>query len=35
VFGEYKSIGLDMGFEAVASSPLTRSSMDADRMFER
>lgn len=34
VFAEYKAIGLDMGFEAVASSPLTRSSMDADRMFE-
>lgn len=34
VFNEYKTIGLDMGFEAVASSPLTRSSMDADKMFE-
>ena len=34
VFTEYKTIGLDMGFEAVASSPLTRSSMDADKMFE-
>jgi lipoic acid synthetase len=34
VFTEYKTLGLDMGFEAVASSPLTRSSMDADKMFE-
>ncbi|KPK01370.1 MAG: lipoyl synthase [Nitrospira bacterium SG8_35_4] len=34
VFTEYKTIGLEMGFEAVASSPLTRSSMDADRMFD-
>jgi len=34
VFTEYKTIGLEMGFEAVASSPLTRSSMDADKMFD-
>jgi lipoic acid synthetase len=33
VFTEYKAIGLDMGFEAVASSPLTRSSLDADKMI--
>jgi lipoic acid synthetase len=34
VFDEYRTLGLTMGFQAVASSPLTRSSMDADRMFE-
>jgi len=34
VFKLYERIGIDMGFEAVASSPLTRSSMDADKMFE-
>ena len=34
VFTEYKKIGLNMGFEAVASSPLTRSSLDADKMIE-
>lgn len=34
VFDEYKTVGLDMGFTVVVSSPLTRSSMDADRMFE-
>lgn len=33
VFTSYKAIGLDMGFEAVASSPLTRSSLDADKMI--
>jgi lipoic acid synthetase len=35
VFEEYRAIGLDMGFKAVASSPLTRSSMDAGEMFEQ
>ncbi|MDH4028772.1 MAG: lipoyl synthase, partial [Nitrospirota bacterium] len=33
VFENYRTIGLDMGFRAVASSPLTRSSMDAGEMF--
>ena len=33
VFEEYRTIGLNMGFKAVASSPLTRSSMNADEMF--
>jgi len=33
VFEQYRNKGLEMGFEAVASSPLTRSSMDAGRMF--
>ena len=34
VFEEYRVKGLEMGFKAVASSPLTRSSMDAGEMFE-
>jgi len=34
VFAEYQTIARDMGFQAVSSSPLTRSSMDAGRMFE-
>ncbi len=34
VFEQYRTIGLEMGFEAVASSPLTRSSMDAGKMFD-
>lgn len=33
VFEEYRLKGLEMGFKAVASSPLTRSSMDAGKMF--
>ncbi|RJQ55788.1 MAG: lipoyl synthase [Nitrospiraceae bacterium] len=33
VFEEYRIKGLEMGFAAVASSPLTRSSMDAGEMF--
>ena len=33
IFEKYRVEGLDMGFEAVASSPLTRSSMDAGKMF--
>ncbi len=33
VFEEYRVKGLEMGFQAVASSPLTRSSMDAGKMF--
>ncbi len=34
VFEEYRIKGLEMGFRAVASSPLTRSSMDAGKMFD-
>ncbi len=34
VFEQYRIKGLDMGFKAVASSPLTRSSMDAGKMFD-
>lgn len=33
IFEQYKKIGLEMGFKAVASSPLTRSSMNADEMY--
>jgi lipoic acid synthetase len=33
IFEQYRVKGLEMGFRAVASSPLTRSSMDAGRMF--
>ena len=33
VFEEYRVKGIEMGFSAVASSPLTRSSMDASAMF--
>ena len=33
VFEQYRIKGLEMGFKAVASSPLTRSSMDASVMF--
>jgi lipoic acid synthetase len=33
VFEQYRLKGLEMGFKAVASSPLTRSSMDAGKMF--
>ena len=34
VFELYRVKGLEMGFRAVASSPLTRSSMDAGEMFD-
>ncbi|MEN8262096.1 MAG: lipoyl synthase [Nitrospirota bacterium] len=34
VFEQYRIKGLEMGFKAVASSPLTRSSMDAGKMFD-
>jgi lipoic acid synthetase len=33
IFEWYRTQGLKMGFKAVASSPLTRSSMDAEKMF--
>lgn len=33
VFEQYRVKGLEMGFKAVASSPLTRSSLDAGEMF--
>jgi len=33
VFEQYRLKGLEMGFRSVASSPLTRSSMDAEKMF--
>jgi len=33
IFKEYKEKGLKMGFNAVASSPLTRSSMNAAEMY--
>ncbi|MBI4844275.1 MAG: lipoyl synthase [Nitrospirae bacterium] len=33
LFGEYRDIALVKGFKAVASSPLTRSSMHAGEMF--
>ena len=35
VFAEYKDIGWAMGFRAVASAPLVRSSFDADRLYAR
>jgi len=34
VFEQYRIKALEMGFTAVASSPLTRSSMDAGDMFK-
>ncbi|UCD35304.1 MAG: lipoyl synthase [Nitrospiraceae bacterium] len=34
VFERYRQRGLEMGFRAVVSSPLTRSSMNAGEMFE-
>ena len=34
IFEDYRIKGLEMGFKAVASSPLTRSSMNAGEMFE-
>ncbi len=33
VFEEYRDKGLKMGFKAVASSPLTRSSMNAEELY--
>jgi lipoic acid synthetase len=33
VFEQYKIKGLEMGFKAVVSSPLTRSSMNAEEMY--
>jgi lipoic acid synthetase len=33
VFEWYKEKGLEMGFRAVVSSPLTRSSMNAEEMY--
>jgi lipoic acid synthetase len=33
VFEKYRIIGHEMGFKAVASSPLTRSSMDAKEIY--
>jgi lipoic acid synthetase len=33
-FEQYRKRGLEMGFLAVASSPLTRSSMNAEEMFK-
>jgi lipoic acid synthetase len=35
VFERYRFIGEKMGFKVVASSPLTRSSMDAGEMYTR
>ena len=34
IFEQYRTKGLEMGFKAIASSPLTRSSMDAGKMFK-
>jgi len=33
IFEEYKEKGLQMGFRAIASSPLTRSSMNAEYIY--
>ena len=33
-FEDYKKIGIEMGFKAVASSPFVRSSFHASQMFE-
>ena len=35
LFEEYKRIGLEMGFQFVASAPLVRSSYHADKVFEK
>ena len=35
VFEQYRMHALDIGFKAVASSPLTRSSLDAGQLFEK
>jgi len=35
IFEKYRVTGLAMGFRAVASSPLTRSSMNAGEMFQK
>jgi lipoic acid synthetase len=34
VFEQYKERAVEMGFRAVSSSPLTRSSMNAGDLFE-
>ena len=34
-FSEYERIGLEMGFRAVASAPLVRSSFDATHLYAR
>ena len=33
VFDRYRDLALSAGFKGVASSPLTRSSMNAEEMF--
>jgi lipoic acid synthetase len=33
VFDRYRDVALDLGFKRVASSPLVRSSMNADELF--
>jgi len=35
VFEQYKVKALEMGFKAVVSSPLTRSSMNAEEMYAK
>ncbi len=35
VFEEYRKVGIDLGFEHVASGPLVRSSYNADQAFVR
>lgn len=35
LFEEYKRIGLELGFQFVASAPLVRSSYHADKVFEK
>ncbi len=35
IFEQYRIKGLEMGFKAVASSPLTRSSMNAEEMYHK
>lgn len=35
VFEQYRVKGLEMGFKAVASSPLTRSSMNAEKIYNK
>jgi lipoic acid synthetase len=34
-FKEYEHIALEMGFRAVASAPLVRSSFDAARLYKQ
>jgi lipoic acid synthetase len=33
-FEDYKKIGIEMGFKAIASGPFVRSSFHASQMFE-